>query len=108
MHVKINPRVGTKVTKGEPIGHVETTKGVWEVITPLSGTVVDINPPIIKGNANPIVHEPYGTGWLVELEMADESELKALRNGSEEETKQWIKEKAEELVPMLDEDDDDD
>ena len=108
VHVKINARVGAKVTKGGSIGHVETTKGVWEIITPLSGTVVEINPPITKGNANPIVHEPYDSGWLVELEMEGDvaSQLKALRNGSDAETKQWIQEKAEELVPLRDEDED--
>jgi len=108
VHVKIVARVGTKVSKGDSMGHVETTKGVWEVIAPLSGTVVEINKPITMGNANPIEHEPYGVGWLVEMEMADDSELKALRNGSNEETKKWILEKVEEVVPLMEEDDDDD
>ena len=108
VHVKIATRVGTKVSKGDSMGHVETTKGVWEVIAPLSGTVVEINKPITQGNANPIEHEPYGMGWLIEMEMADDSELKALRNGSDEETKKWILEKVEEVVPLMEEDDDDD
>ena len=110
VHVKINARVGAKVTKGESIGHVETTKGVWEIITPLSGTVVEINPPITRGNASPIVHEPYDTGWLVELETEGDlaSQLQVLRHGSDAETRQWIHEKAEELVPLKDEDEDED
>ena len=108
VHVKIATRVGTKVSKGDSMGHVETTKGVWEVIAPLSGTVVEINKPITQGNANPIEHEPYGMGWLIEMEMADDSELKALRNGSDAETKKWILEKVEEVVPLMEEDDDDD
>ena len=107
MYVKINSRVGTKVTKGESMGYVETTKGVWEIIAPLSGTIVEINPPISKGNASVITSESYGSGWLIDLEMADESELQALRKGSDAETKQWIQEKAEELVPLMDEEDED-
>jgi glycine cleavage system H protein len=106
VYVKISPRIGDKVTKGESLGHVETTKGVWDIIVPLSGTVVEVNPPIAKGSANPIVAEPYGNGWLVELETAGDSgsELKALRKGSDAETKKWIVEKAEELVPLGEED----
>jgi glycine cleavage system H protein len=108
--VKISARVGGKVTKGESLGHVETTKGVWEIIAPLSGKVVEVNPPIAKGNANPIFDDPYGNGWLVELETEGDaaSALKALRNGSDAETKQWIQEKAEELVPLRKENEDED
>ena len=106
VYVKISSRIGDKVTKGESVGHVETTKGVWDIIIPLSGTVVEVNGPIAKGNANPIVAEPYGNGWLVELETAGDaaSELKALLKGSDAETKKWILEKAEELVPLREED----
>lgn len=102
VYVKISSRIGDKVIKGESVGHVETTKGVWDIIVPLSGTVVEVNPPIAKGNANPIVAEPYGNGWLVELETAGDaaSELKALLKGSDAKTKKWILEKAEELVPL--------
>lgn len=106
-YVKISARVGGKVTKGESLGHVETTKGVWEIITPLSGTVVEVNPPIARVNANPIVADSYGNGWLVELETAGDSgsALKALRKGSDAETKKWILEKGKELVPLREEED---
>lgn len=103
--VKLSHHRGTKVTKGESLGYVETTKGIWELIAPLSGTVVEINRPVASGNANPIVAEPYGKGWLLELETAGESELKALLKGSEEKTKKWIIEKGEELVPNIDDED---
>ena len=102
--VKISPRKGAKVTKGESLGYIETTKGVWDVVTPLSGTVVEINPPVAQGNANPIYDEPYGKGWLVELEASDAgSALKALRKGSDAATKKWFFEKVEELVPLMEE-----
>lgn len=100
-YVKISAGVGKKVTKGQAMGHIETTKGVWEIIAPFSGTVVEINPPIARGNANPIVIDSYGNGWLVEMETEGdvESVLKDLMKGSDAETKKWIQEKAEELVP---------
>jgi glycine cleavage system H protein len=106
-YVKISSRPGAKANKGESLGHVETTKGVWEIIAPLSGTLVEVNPPIAQGNASPIFDDSYGQGWLVELEIGDSgSALKSLRKGSDAKTKQWIQEKAEELVPLRKEDED--
>jgi glycine cleavage system H protein len=107
--VKITSKVGAQVAKGETLGHVETTKGVWDIVVPFSGTVVEVNPLVAKGSANPIVSDPYGNGWLVELETAGDAEsaLKALRKGSDEETKKWITEKAEDTVPLSMMEDDD-
>lgn len=106
-HVKIAAKVGDQISKGESIGHVETSKGVWEIIAPVSGTVAEINPLLIRGNANPIQGDPYGKGWVMEIQIADESELNALKKGADAETKEWINEKAEENVPLMEEDDDD-
>jgi glycine cleavage system H protein len=105
VHVQMSTSLGDKVAKGDSLGHVETTKGVWQIIAPLSGTVVAINPPIAKGNANPIEEETYGTGWLVEMEISGASELKALMKGSDAKTKKWLQEKVEEVVPLMEEDD---
>jgi glycine cleavage system H protein len=107
-YVKISSRPGAQITKGKSLGYVETTKGVWEIVVPLSGTVVEVNPRVAKGNANPIFDDPYGNGWLIDVEMAGDaaSELKALMQGSDEKTKKWIVEKAEEIVPLhMDEED---
>ena len=99
---------GDQVAKGDSLGHVETTKGIWEIIAPFDGTIIKINPPIQQSNATPIVEDSYGEGWVVEMEIAGEGEIKALRNGADEETKRWIDEKVEENVPLMQEDDDDD
>jgi glycine cleavage system H protein len=102
IYVKISCKRGNQITKGESLGFVETTKMVWDIIVPLSGTVVEVNPLALKGNPNPIADDPYGKGWLVELETAGDSgsELAALMKGSDEETKKWILEKAQEIVPL--------
>lgn len=107
LFVDVAPRPGAQVAKGEILGYVETSKGVWEIVAPLSGTLVTVNPPIAQGNANPIVDDPYGKGWLIELETAGDagSELQALRKGSEAKTREWLREKAEALVPLMDEED---
>jgi glycine cleavage system H protein len=103
IYVKISARPGKQITKGESLGFVETTKMVWDIIVPLSGTVVEVNPIVSKGNPNPIVDDPYGRGWLVELETAGDagSVLEALMKGSDEKTKKWILGKAEEIVPLM-------
>lgn len=108
VHVKMARKKGDQVAKGDSMGHVETTKGVWEIIAPFDGIIIKINPPIIQSNATPIAEESYGDGWLVEMEIAGDNELQALRNGADAETKKWINEKAEEVVPLMEEDDDDD
>lgn len=108
VHVKMTVRDGAQVTKGQPMGHVETSKGIWEIIAPFDGTVIGINPPISRSNSTPIVEDSYGEGWLVDMEIAGDSELKSLRNGADAETKKWIDEKVEEVVPVMQEADDDD
>ena len=107
-HVKITAKAGAQVAKGDSVGHVETSKGVWEIIAPVSGTVAEVNQPLTKGNANPIQMDPYGKGWVMEIEIADDSDLNALKKGSDASTKEWINEKVEENVPLMEEDDDDD
>ena len=68
------PEVGASVTKGAAVGEVESTKSVSDIYAPLSGTVsarnekLDDSPDLINS-------DPYGEGWILELEMSDESEL---------------------------------
>jgi glycine cleavage system H protein len=71
------PSVGNEVAKGGLLGEVESTKSVSEVYAPLAGTVRAVNdalgasPDLING-------DPYGEGWICELEMADPGELEQL------------------------------
>ena len=68
------PEVGASVTKGAAVGEVESTKSVSDIYAPLSGTVsarnekLDDSPDLINS-------DPYGEGWILELEVSDESEL---------------------------------
>jgi len=101
--VKISAKPGDQLAKGDSVGFVETTKMVWDIITPVSGTVVEVNRVVARGNASPMVNDAYGDGWLIELETAGDAELKALMKGSDEETKKWIVQKAEEIVPLMQE-----
>ena len=68
------PEVGATVAKGAAVGEVESTKSVSDIYAPLSGTVsarndkLDEQPELINS-------EPYGAGWIFELEVSDPGEL---------------------------------
>ena len=68
------PEDGTAVTAGEPLGEVESTKSVSEIYAPLSGTVVGRNDKL--GDEPELINaDPYGAGWLVEIEPSDPAAL---------------------------------
>lgn len=71
------PAVGTSVTANEAVGELESTKSVSEMYAPVSGTVTAINEALAE--APQLLNEdPYGDGWLCEIEMSDPAELDAL------------------------------
>jgi glycine cleavage system H protein len=63
------PEPGTAVRAGEPLGEVESTKSVSEIYAPVSGTVTARNERL-GGEPELINTDPYGDGWLVEIEPA--------------------------------------
>ena len=65
------PEVGASVTAGDAIGELESTKSVSDVYAPVSGTVSAVNEEL---DAQPelVNSDPYGGGWLFEVEGADE------------------------------------
>jgi glycine cleavage system H protein len=71
------PEVGTVITKGEPFGEVESTKSVSELFGPVDGTVTARN-DTLDGQPEVINSDPYGAGWILEVEVADTSQFDAL------------------------------
>lgn len=61
------PDVGSTVTAGETFGEVESTKSVSDLYAPVSGTVTAVNGEL-EGNPALINSDPYGQGWLLELQ----------------------------------------
>lgn len=68
------PDVGEKIELGEPFGELETVRTVHELIAPVSGTVVAINSEL-DDQPELANEDPYYEGWLIEVELAEESEL---------------------------------
>ena len=69
--------MGSTVTKDQPCGEVESVKAVSDVVSPLSGEVLEINQKAV--DEPEIVNEdPYGDGWLIRIRMSDSSEVDSL------------------------------
>jgi glycine cleavage system H protein len=64
------PAVGAAFTKGEAFGEVESTKSVSDLFAPLDGTVTARN-EALEQTPELINTDPYGDGWIVEVELSD-------------------------------------
>lgn len=71
------PEEGVSVQAGESLGEVESTKSVSEIYAPLSGTVVARNGQLAEAPET-INSDPYGAGWLVEIQPSDPQALAGL------------------------------
>ncbi|MFY9921942.1 MAG: glycine cleavage system protein GcvH [Mycobacterium sp.] len=72
------PDVGSDVTAGESFGEVESTKSVSDLYSPVTAKVVAINGDL-EGNPQLVNSDPYGDGWLVELQADTDSLEDGLR-----------------------------
>jgi glycine cleavage system H protein len=71
------PSVGSEVATGGQIGEVESTKSVSEIYAPVAGTVTAVNDALTT-TPEQINQDPYGEGWLCEMELASEADLSSL------------------------------
>jgi glycine cleavage system H protein len=71
------PREGAAVTKDEVFGTVESVKAVSDLFAPVSGKVVKVN-GALNDAPETINNDPYQGGWLVEIELSDPGQTKAL------------------------------
>jgi glycine cleavage system H protein len=63
------PDVGTEVKAGESFGEVESTKSVSDLYAPVSAKVVAVNGDL-EANPQLVNSDPYGEGWLLDLQLA--------------------------------------
>ena len=71
------PGIGETVTPGQPLGEVESTKSVSDVFAPVAGTVLTRN-DALEGQPELLNSDPYGEGWIIEIEVADLGVLEEL------------------------------
>jgi glycine cleavage system H protein len=67
------PAVGSEVEAGGALGELESTKSVSEIYAPVAGTVTAVNDALAEGPER-INQDPYGEGWICELELAPDAD----------------------------------
>ncbi|MFW9952822.1 MAG: glycine cleavage system protein GcvH [Candidatus Thorarchaeota archaeon] len=71
------PEIGTNIEKGTNVAEIESVKAVGELIMPLSGKIIEVN-TILAENPEFVNSSPYGTGWMVKIEISNKSEINEL------------------------------
>jgi glycine cleavage system H protein len=71
------PEVGATVGAGDAVGEIESTKSVSDLYAPVAGTVAGRN-EALEGTPDLVNSDPYGEGWLVEIELAEGADVSAL------------------------------
>jgi glycine cleavage system H protein len=67
------PEVDDEVTAGEEFGAVESVKAASDLISPVSGTVVEVNDEL--DDQPELVNQDAFANWIIKVEMSDKSEL---------------------------------
>ncbi len=73
------PEVGGSVAPGAPFGVVESVKAVAELVSPVGGEVVEIN-PALPDEPSQINESPYENGWMIKIKITDRAPLDELMN----------------------------
>ena len=81
VYVDINT-VGEHINHDDVFGTVEAVKTVSDLFMPVSGKVVEFNK---KLDTNPelVNSDPYGEGWMVKIDLADNAQLDSLLTADE-------------------------
>jgi glycine cleavage system H protein len=75
------PTVGKAVEAMATCAEVESTKSVSDIYAPVSGTIATVNDALADA-PELINQEPYGTGWIFEVELSDPSQIDSLLDAS--------------------------
>ncbi|MEE9449247.1 MAG: glycine cleavage system protein GcvH [Ignavibacteriaceae bacterium] len=76
VYVDIDPDI-KELTKGDPFGTIEAVKTVSDLNGPLSGKVTEVN-NLLVDNPEKINTDPYGEGWMIKIEIINQSEIAGL------------------------------
>jgi glycine cleavage system H protein len=71
------PAPGAAVEQGRSYGEVESVKAVSDLISPLSGEVLEVNQKVTAAPET-VNADPYGDGWLIRIRLANPSERDGL------------------------------
>jgi len=71
-----------ELEKGETFGTVEAVKTVSDLFMPVAGQVVEVNPDLMS-EPELVNRDPYGKGWMIKIEMSNESQVDELLSADE-------------------------
>lgn len=76
VYIDINT-IGSEVAQEEVFGTVEAVKTVSDLFMPVTGTITEFN-EALNDNPELVNSDPYGTGWMVKVELTDASAVEGL------------------------------
>ncbi|MGA3094736.1 MAG: glycine cleavage system protein GcvH [Dehalococcoidales bacterium] len=76
------PKIGALVKKGERFASFESSKTAADLVSPISGTVLETN-PLLQDKPGTVNKEPYGAGWMLMVKPSHPEELDGLLSSKE-------------------------
>ena len=76
------PKAGSKVTKGETFGSVESVKAVSDIYSPVSGEVSGAN-ELLSTKPERLNEDPHGDGWLIKVKLSGSDNVDGLMSATE-------------------------
>jgi len=73
VHIEL-PEIGKQVRKEQPVAVIESVKSAFDIYTPISGRIVEINNNVL-GSPEIVNKSPYEEGYLFTVEFEDEKEF---------------------------------
>jgi glycine cleavage system H protein len=75
------PAEGTEIGQFDKFGEIESVKAVSDLFSPVGGKIIEVN--TAATDAPEVVNEePYGSGWLIKVELADTAQLDSLMDSA--------------------------
>ena len=75
------PEVGSEVEQFAKFGEIESVKAVSDLFCPVKGKIIEINHEVID-NPEVVNTEPYGSGWLIKVQLSDPSKVDDLMDAA--------------------------
>ena len=76
------PDIGSTVAKDASYGEVESVKAVSDLISPLSGEVLEVKKKVVDAPET-VNEDPYGDGWLIRVRMSSAGERDQLLSAAD-------------------------
>jgi glycine cleavage system H protein len=75
------PEAGSEIEQFAKFGEIESVKAVSDLFSPVGGKILEVNPEATD-RPEVVNEEPYGSGWLIKVELADTSQLDELMDAA--------------------------